>query len=42
MAIKKREENSKKIVFGRRRVGKHKKTKGPKEKNISPYRGQGR
>ena len=31
-----------KIVFGRRKGGKPKKGKGPKEKSVSKYRGQGR
>jgi hypothetical protein len=31
-----------KVSFGTRRSGKYKKSKGPKEKNTSKYRGQGR
>lgn len=31
-----------KRTFGVRRTGKFKKFKGPKEKNVSKYRGQGR
>lgn len=31
-----------KISFGVRRGGKHKKTQGPKDKQVSKYRGQGR
>jgi hypothetical protein len=33
---------SNKVTFGKKRVGVHKKTKSPKEKNTSKYRGQGR
>lgn len=32
----------KKITFGVRKKGKHSKTKGPKDKPVSKYRGQGR
>lgn len=31
-----------KITFGKRKGGKPKKGKGPKEKSVSKYRGQGR
>lgn len=31
-----------KISFGKRRNGKAKKSSGPKDKNVSKYRGQGR
>lgn len=31
----------KKITFGVRRKGKARKTKGPKDKKVSKYRGQG-
>lgn len=31
-----------KISFGVRKGGKHKKSRGPKEKLVSKYRGQGR
>lgn len=30
-----------KTTFGKRRKGKAKKRRGPKEKNVSAYRGQG-
>ena len=33
---------SRKISFGVRRKGKHKKTSSPKDKPVSKYRGQGR
>jgi hypothetical protein len=33
--------DAKKISFGRRKGGKASKTKGPKDKNVSKYRGQG-
>lgn len=33
---------SHKITFGKRRNGKHKKTKSPKDKPVSKYVGQGR
>jgi hypothetical protein len=33
--------NSIKVSFGKRKSGKAKKSKGPKEKNVSKYRGQG-
>jgi hypothetical protein len=32
---------SRKITFGVRKKGRARKTKGPKDKNISKYRGQG-
>jgi len=31
-----------KITFGKRKKGKAQKSKGPKDKNTSPYRGQGK
>jgi hypothetical protein len=34
--------DAKKISFGKRRTGKLSKTSGPKDKNVSKYRGQGR
>jgi hypothetical protein len=34
--------NPNKTSFGRRKSGKAKKSKGPKEKNVSKYRSQGR
>jgi hypothetical protein len=39
---KKKEEKTGKITFGVRKGGKHQKSKGPKDKNVSEYRGQGR
>jgi len=42
MAVKKSNSESRKITFGNRRKGKHKKTSGPKDKKVSKYRGQGR
>lgn len=33
---------SRKITFGVRRKGKARKTKGPKDKPVSKYRGQGK
>jgi len=34
--------DAKKVTFGKRRVGKARKFKGPKDKPVSKYRGQGR
>mgnify|MGYP006267270781 FL=1 len=34
--------SSNKITFGKRKKGKAKKTKGPKDKPTKPYRAQGR
>ncbi len=34
--------DSRKTTFGKRKGGKAKKSKGPKEKNVSKYRSQGR
>jgi hypothetical protein len=34
--------NSNKVSFGRRKGGKAKKTSGPKDKPVKPYRQQGR
>jgi hypothetical protein len=31
-----------KVTFGKRKGGKASKSKGPKVKSVSPYRGQGR
>jgi hypothetical protein len=31
-----------KVVFGKRREGKHRKSKGPKDSNGKKYKGQGR
>jgi len=33
--------DSKKITFGKRKGGKAKKSRGPKDKPVSKYRGQG-
>jgi hypothetical protein len=42
MAKKTTTGNSQKISFGKRRVGKHKKTNGPKDKATKRYVGQGK
>lgn len=43
MAKPNKTTDSKKIIFGTRRKGKYKKTKGPKERaQKKKYRGQGR
>lgn len=34
--------DSRKITFGKRKGGKPAKSKGPKEKSVSKYRGQGK
>ena len=34
--------NNNKTQFGKRKGGKAKKTKGPKDKNTKPYKGQGK
>lgn len=34
--------DSRKLTFGKRRKGKAQKRKGPKDKSISKYKGQGR
>lgn len=34
--------SSRKVTFGKRRNGKHKKTRSPKDKLVSKYRAQGR
>jgi len=31
-----------KLSFGKKKIGVHKKHKGPKEKNVKKYQGQGR
>lgn len=41
MAKGSKSSDSRKITFGKRRVGKAKKSRGPKDKNVSSYRGQG-
>ena len=39
---KKSSGESVKLTFGKRKKGKAQKTKGPKDKSVSKYRGQGR
>jgi hypothetical protein len=34
--------DSRKVVFGKRRKGKAQKSRGPKDKPVSKYRGQGK
>lgn len=34
--------NSTKLSFGKRKSGKSKKAKGPKDKSVSKYKGQGK
>jgi len=34
--------DARKLTFGRRKGGKPSKSKGPKEKSVSKYKGQGR
>lgn len=40
--MKKSTADSKKITFGKRKKGKSQKSKGPKDKPVSKYRGQGK
>ncbi len=42
MAKSKASGESRKISFGKRKRGKAVKTKGPKDKKVSKYRGQGK
>jgi hypothetical protein len=42
MAVKKSGTGANKVSFGKRKGGKAKKSKGPKDKNVSKYRSQGR
>jgi len=42
MAKSKSSGESRKISFGKRREGKAQKRKGPKDKPVSKYRGQGK
>ena len=42
MAKTKSSSPSRKVTFGKRRIGRHKKTNGPKDKSVSKYRAQGR
>jgi len=37
----KKVNNSNKLTFGKRKGGKAKKSRGPKQKKVSKYRGQG-
>ena len=39
---KTKSSDSKKITFGKRKGGKSQKSKGPKDKSVSKYKGQGR
>jgi hypothetical protein len=39
---KKSTNDSRKVTFGKRKGGKSQKSKGPKDKPVSKYRGQGR
>tara|TARA_R110000868_G_scaffold362028_5_gene624088 strand:+ start:549 stop:677 length:129 start_codon:yes stop_codon:yes gene_type:complete len=41
MAAKKSASDTRKITFGRRKGGKASKSRGPKDKRVSKYRGQG-
>lgn len=38
----KKQENSQKVTFGSKSVGRHKKSYGPKEQRPKKYRAQGR
>jgi hypothetical protein len=40
--MKKSSADARKITFGKRKAGKARKSKGPKDKKVSKYRGQGR
>ena len=42
MAKSKSSGESRKVTFGKRKKGKAQKSKGPKEKLVSKYRGQGK
>ena len=42
MAKSKSSGESRKINFGKRKKGRATKTKGPKDKSVSKYRGQGK
>jgi hypothetical protein len=39
---KSKSADSRKITFGKRKGGKATKSRGPKDKNVSKYQGQGR
>ena len=34
--------DSRKVIFGKRKKGKAQKSRGPKDKSVSKYRGQGK
>ena len=40
--MKKGKGESRKVTFGKRKGGKARKSRGPKDKQVSRYRGQGR
>lgn len=40
--MKKGSSNANKIQFGKRKGGKAQKSRGPKQKSVSKYRGQGK
>jgi hypothetical protein len=40
--MKKGKSDSRKVSFGKRKGGKAKKSRGPKDKKVSKYRSQGR
>jgi len=42
MAGKKSSADNRKVTFGKRKRGKASKTKGPKDKPVKQYQGQGR
>lgn len=42
MAKTKKSENKGRISFGKKRTGVAKKSRGPKDKKVKEYRGQGR
>lgn len=40
--MKKGKSDSRKVSFGKRKGGKARKSRGPKDKKVSKYRGQGK
>lgn len=40
--MKKGKSESRKVTFGKRKGGKARKSRGPKDKKVSKYRGQGK
>jgi hypothetical protein len=40
--MKKGSTNSNKVTFGKRKGGKAQKSRGPKDKSVSKYKGQGK